>query len=174
MRQFGRSLATSSASRFAVRHGATKSSRLGQPFQQPQEADNKQRLDYEFPRGGILISFRPTNQASRNKCPGPSAAAEAAVNAAMLSRNPLGIRLAARKVNPNRQHWEGATGGKRPKNKNNPTNPTNASSTWAQPIVESLWVSMITVMATMDRKTTRATPAMPVGKIENSFCTVPR
>jgi transposase InsO family protein len=42
-------------------------------------------LDYEFRRGGILISFLPKNRASEEYAPGPSATIEAAVNAAIPS-----------------------------------------------------------------------------------------
>jgi hypothetical protein len=131
-----------------------------------------QRLDYELRRGGILISFLPKNRASKEYAPGPRAAIEAAVNADRMSWNTLGIPWSTRKANSRRQHRVAQYGVRKPKNKDNPTNATNASSMWAQPAAESLWVSTISVRATTQRKTPRATPAMPAGKIENNLCTL--
>jgi hypothetical protein len=76
-----------------------------------------------------------------------------------------------RNVNSRRQDRAAQYGVKKPKNKHKPINATNTSMTGTELRNERLVVSPITVTATTERKTIRATPAIPVGNIENSLCT---
>jgi len=76
-----------------------------------------------------------------------------------------------RNTSSRRQHRAAQYGVKKPKNKHKPINATNISMMGTELRKERLDASAITVMATTERRTIRATPAAPVGKIEKSLCT---
>jgi hypothetical protein len=82
--------------------------------------------------------------------------------------------VVTRSANSRRQDSAAQYGVRKPKTKHKPTEVTNTLIMGMEPRTGLLHVSTTTVIATTERKTIRATPAEPAGKIEKSLCTLRR
>jgi hypothetical protein len=118
-----------------------------------------------------LITFLPNSRASIEYAPGPSATVAAAVNADIPSCNRFEASDVTTSTSSSKHDNAAQYGVKSPTNKHNATTAATTSTTNPELGAQHFTVLINTVTPTIDRKTTKAIPALPEGNIVNSLCT---